>query len=331
MKIVTDINPAHKIRQKICLAAGFFDGVHLGHKKLLATLIRLTQRTKAKAWVLTFKEHPISALNRAVAPPLITSYEHKMLILEKMQVAGCISLDFSKKIANFTPEQFIKVLFKKMPALMAVVVGSNWTFGKNASGNPEILKMLGKKYNFKVIVLRPLKIKKQIVSSTLIRKLIFQGRLKQVEAMLGRPYSLHGQVVRGLGFGKKLGFPTANIEPFNEVFPPEGVYAAIVKLDSNFLKVVVSIGKRATLTQRIRKIFHLKQETKIEKKVPVIELHIIDKKFHDTILYDKKVEVFFIKKIRCQKKFSSVDLLKEAIHKDIVKAGKILNNVKIRS
>ncbi len=329
MKIITSINATKKITKKICIAAGFFDGVHIGHRKLIKTLKKVAEAAGAEPWVLTFKEHPLRSLNPKKAPLLITSFEHKLLIFKRMHIAGCIALNFSSKLAKLEPEAFIRALLRKAPNLHTMVIGDNWTFGKNAVGTAETLKELSQKYNFKVVVLPPVRNKKEIVSSTLIRQMIAHGDIKRANRMLGRPYSLFGKVVHGLGFGERLGFPTANIEPFNEVFPPEGVYAAITEFNNRFWNAVVSIGKRPTLTQKMRDKLYLKRKTKIEAKKPVIELHVLDEIFHKETLYNKKIEIFFIKHIREQKKFSSIDLLRDAIKKDIIHARKILKGFQL--
>jgi len=294
-----------KKRRPVCLALGFFDGVHKGHRKVIDAAVRCARRTGGEAWVMTFDSHPMKVLSPVKAPLLLTCNRHKLSILGGMDIDGCVLEPFNRKLAGRSPEEFVKKLVRDIPSLSRIFIGKNWRFGKNQSGDAVLMSRLGKKMGFSVTVVSPVKRKGKIISSTRIRREILAGNLKEAEAQTGHPFSIMGRVVKGRGIGRRIGFPTANLRTENEVIPPRGVYAVRAGFPGKkkLFDGVLNIGYRPTFSSKCR-----------EKKSLSIELHMIGVK---TMVYQKTIEVFFIRKIRGEKKFSSVEKLAERIALDL--------------
>ena len=295
-------------KRPLLLAAGFFDGVHRGHQAVVKEVMRAAKRRGALAWIMTFDIHPLKLLKPEAAPPLLTATAHKIRLLEALGVDGCLVLPFTRVFAVMEPEEFVLQLTRSAPNLRGIVVGSNWTFGKNGCGTPDLLAKFGRRYGFEVRVVRQVRWRGGVVSSTRIRKALFAGKLADADAMLGRVFSVVGTVVTGRGFGRRLGLPTANISPHNEVLPASGVYAVRVALDGKIHNGAANIGFRPT----------------IEENRPsgrLLEVHVFDLEAN---LYHREMEVFFMERIRPERRFATVQALKLRIMKDIKLAKKIL-------
>ena len=315
MKILRNLRGLGASRGTVLLAIGFFDGVHRGHRKIIKALIRSARRAKASAWVLTFNTHPQKVLNPDSAPKLLTSTEHKLQLLAEMGIDGCVLMNFTRKLARQEPEAFVETLAGAAPNLRGVFVGSNWVFGRHCRGNAATLKMLGKLHGFEVAVIRPACWRKAPISSTRIRSAVAAGRLKEAALMLGRSFSILATVVPGNGLGRKLGVPTANLRAHNEVTPPNGVFIVRARLRNNCHAGVANLGIRPTLTR----VFHSRKNAHPER---VLELHIFGIK---SDLYGEIVDVEFLKKIRNERAFTSLDALKLRIREDIATARKWLH------
>jgi len=288
--------------KKIAATIGIFDGVHKAHQRILKKLCQEARKDKLKSIVITFHPHPQKVLNPKVNIPFLMSLEHRIKLIKEAGIDSCRVIKFTKKFAKLSPEDFIRNLLIDKARLKTLIVGRDFLFGFKQKGGIDLLKKLSKKYNFKLYPINPIKIKNKMVSSTAIRKAIEKGDLKFASFMLGRPVSILGTVIKGRGVGKKIGFPTANINPHHESIPSAGVYAVDVKINKKLHKGILNIGTRPTFTK---------------DKDPTIEIHIFN--FRKNI-YGRDLEIIFKRKIRNEKKFSSPKALKRQISSDILKA-----------
>ena len=291
-------------KRNIVAAIGVFDGVHKGHQKILKKAVSVASALSMKALVITFHPHPRRIIDPDSKINFLTTTAHKSGLIKKIGVDFLLDLKFTRKLAEMKAEDFVRNVLMGKLNIKALVVGKNFLFGRGGEGNFRLLKNMGKRYGFNVFGIEPLRIKGIQVSSTKIRKAIEKGDLATASLMLGRPVSVLGTVVKGRKIGRRLGFPTANINPHHEAIPPGGVYAVDAKVRGKKYMGVLNIGIRPT--------FDLKKE-------PSIELYIF--KFKRDI-YGKDVEVIFRYKIRDEKRFASSEALKDQIKKDIIRAGK---------
>ncbi|MCK5451471.1 MAG: bifunctional riboflavin kinase/FAD synthetase [Candidatus Omnitrophica bacterium] len=295
-------------------AIGIFDGVHIGHKKVIKKLLNSTGKDKV---IATFDPHPKKVLFPKKPSLRIMSLDHRLSIFEKMGLDAVIVIRFSRFIAEMSPEDFVKRILLNIGA-KKIYVGRNFYFGCSKSGDIERLKEIGKKYGIDVCVVGHVKRKGKIVSSTWLRSLISLGKLKDAEKLLRRPVSVLGTVVTGDNRGKTLGVPTANIDPHHEVIPPPGIYAVFVCFEGKIFEGVLNVGFNPTFYGRSLK----------RRREPKIEVNLFD--FDDDI-YGCHMEIFFMEKLRKEKKFRSVEKLKIQIKKDILAAKKALAGRDVRS
>ncbi|MDD4872149.1 MAG: bifunctional riboflavin kinase/FAD synthetase [Kiritimatiellae bacterium] len=308
MKIITDLILLSREHRPVVLAAGFFDGLHRGHRCVIDKSVSEARRIGGVAWVLTFDTHPMRILRPGSAPLMLTSNRHKLKLLEKMHIDGCLLMPFTRLLAGLNPEAFVALLSSAVPTLTRIFVGKNWRFGHREEGDAKMLVKLAQKLFIKVTVVKPVLMSGRIISSTRIRKEVAKGNLADAEGMLGRPFSILGTVVKGRAVGRKIGFPTANLKTFNEVLPPFGVYAVHAVIGKRVLDGVVNIGIRPTFGGSNR-------------RKSTIEVHLF--KYRGD-LYGREVEIFFIRKLRDERRFKSVNDLKKQIERDKRSASKIL-------
>ncbi|MCG2660147.1 MAG: bifunctional riboflavin kinase/FMN adenylyltransferase [Kiritimatiellae bacterium] len=309
-------------RRPVLLAAGFFDGVHRGHQAIIRKMVGAARRERGAAWVMTFDTHPLKVLFPSSAPRLLTSTPHKLRLLKALGVHGCIVIPFTRSLARREPKAFIAMLALAAPALRQIVVGRNWTFGRQGRGTPAMLKALAPCFGFKVTVIPSVRWHGAVVSSTRIRAAVLAGRLAEAAGMLGRPFSLLGTVVPGRGLGRKLGIPTANLNPYNEVTPPDGVYIVQARWDGIAYPGIVNLGVRPTACpgvasgrSRVRPPAFAKASA--GKPDHVLELHLFGLRRN---LYGKAIEVTFLKKLRRERVFPSLEALQRQIRQDIERA-----------
>ncbi len=299
--------------ENLILAIGSFDGLHLGHQKIIRTVILQAKRYRGISAVLTFNRHPRSVIEKIEVPFLI-SPEEKFKLLDKWGIGLCILVDFNQKFAQLPPARFCEEVLKKKLAIKEIVVSSDFRFGKDRDGDVQLLKNMAKKCDFSVKTIRPLKIKNRIVSSSLIRNLIKEAKLKQAATYLGRNFSLDGVVIPGERRGRILGYPTANLKVNYPLNLPCGVYAIKAKANEREYNGLSNIGLRPTFNTG--------------SKFPTIEVHLFD---FEGDLYDKRVQVSFKQKIRNEIDFSKNELLLlKQIKKDEEKARKILGTADTR-
>lgn len=288
------------------LAIGVFDGVHLGHQAVIGQAVRDAAADGGTPVVVTFDPHPARVLRPDAAPRLLTSTGHKVQILQSIGVQQILLVRFDQEFASTPPHDFVERLARGCKPLRSISVGRQWAFGKNRAGNLELLSQLGETLGYRVDGVPDVQIDGIPVSSTLIRAAIQEGRLHDAERYLGRQFTILGTVGHGKGLGRELGFPTANLSAHNEQFPPNGVYAVTARIDDALLKGVVNIGVRPTVETNAARL---------------LELHVFD---YASDLYGRDVEVAFVKYLRGEKRFESLDALKAQIASDVVQARNLL-------
>jgi riboflavin kinase/FMN adenylyltransferase len=305
MRTLTSLESLAHETAPVVLAAGVFDGVHLGHQAVIAQAQGLARTAGGQAWVLTFDPHPLKILKPHAAPALLTSTPHKLQLLGAQRVEGCIVLPFTAKLAALEPETFIRQLHAAVPHLAGMVVGANWTFGHRARGDVGLLKALAAELGFAVAIVDGITWNGKVVSSTRIRHAVHAGHLQEAADMLGRPFSMFGTVVHGKKLGRALGFRTANVNPHNEVHPPPGIYAV-----------------RAVVQQRVYDAAAYLSNRESRVHAPgIVEVHIMDQ---DLNLYDSDMEILFIRQLRKDHAFTDPNELKAQIAMDIEEIRRIL-------
>ena len=304
MKFYKNFNILKKHKRSIILI-GNFDGVHLGHQKLLRQANIYKKKYKLKIGVVTFDPMPKMYFNKKIKNFKISNIYQKNKILESYGVDFIITKEFNKKFSKIKSDFFIKeFLFKKLK-VKYLFVSNNFKFGNNREGDVKKLIQNEVNYNYKIIKPNPLVLNKKIVSSTFIRALLERGNLKLANKLLNRNWTIDGVVQKGRQQGKKIGFPTCNIDIKNYVVAMPGVYAVKVKRKNSnkYLKGIANLGYRPTFNQ---------------KKI-LLEVHIFN---FSGNLYDKYLSVEFIKFIRKEKKFKNVSQLKKQIQSDLREAKK---------
>jgi riboflavin kinase/FMN adenylyltransferase len=286
--------------RKVCLAIGFFDGVHLGHQQIIRQTVADARQREATALVVTFDRHPNTVVAPSRVPPLIYSLSQKLRAIEALGADTLLLLHFDKAFSQQPGDAFIRNLVRDLGPVQSLCVGANFTFGYKRSGDVALLRKLGAQLGFAVHGMAAVSLDGKTISSTRIREAIRSGRLNVAGQMLGRPYSLAARVVPGDGLGRQLGFPTANLEVTGLALPPSGVYAARALLRGKTHRAVVNIGFRPTL-----QVPH--PALRVEAHLPGVTQDF----------YDAELQLIFLEKLRDEKKFASVTELKEQIRRDV--------------
>lgn len=299
MKTFNNFNISQRFKNSV-IAIGNFDGVHIGHQKTLRDAKKQAIKKKISLGVLTFEPIPIMFFKKKIKNHRINSLEQKKEFLKKQRVDFIIIKRFDKKFSNIDYLNFIKnILFKKIKCRY-LFVSKNFRFGKNREGDIRKLKFFERKFQFKTIVTKIFKINKKIISSTKIRKLITTGHIQKANNFLGRNWSVRSKVIRGFQRGRKIGFPTCNLKLLNYVIPKSGVYSVRVKTKSFYKKGIANVGYRPTFNG----------------KNLLLEVNIFG---INKYLYNKVLNIDFIKFIRPEKKFKDLEELKKQISADITK------------
>ncbi len=289
---------------------GNFDGVHLGHRELFRHLVKECRRLNCRSIVYTFDPHPLKFLLPDKAPLLLNTPEEKQRLIAASHVDLLIETPFTRQLANMSPEQFVDEVLIDRLQVQTLVIGYDYAFGRGRRGDAAFLQDYGAKKGFSVEVLQPVGADGEPYSSTRVRQFLADGEVSAVIALLGRNYTLEGQVVPGEQRGRELGFPTANLVTDKEQLPASGVYAVKVRYDQQEYAGVVNLGRRPT--------FGGGEAT--------IEVHLLD---FTGRLYAETLRIYFVKRLRGEKKFSSAEQLAEAIAADVVRARQILNTAQI--
>jgi riboflavin kinase/FMN adenylyltransferase len=308
MKIIQDIETIKEPFKSAVITIGNFDGVHLGHQALFHEVIEMADAMDGTAIAMTFEPHPIRVITQNGHPPLITLVEQKTELIEKAGIDVLICVPFTMDFAAVSARSFVEDILVKRIGMKAIIVGQDYTFGNKREGNVDLLRQYADELGFEMIVadwIQPSKDNDRI-SSTAIRRLVKDGRMKKAGKMLGRNYQIRGTVAHGRDRGGKLlGIPTANINLHDELCPKVGVYAVIVKYDGKRYPGVANIGYSPTF----------------DDHVFTVEAHILDFKAD---IYGQKIMVDFVQRLRDEKKFSGIPELIEQIDRDIADAREIL-------
>ena len=301
MKICNNVSPAESCcGLETTATLGTFDGVHIGHRHILHRVISHAIETGKQSAVITFDRHPASVLHPENSPKILTTLDEKLAVFETLGIDVVYVLTFTKQIADMTAEQFIVKYLLDCLGMSCFIVGYDHGFGKERKGSTDSLRELTHKYNFTLEIQQPVTYNGMIVNSSAIRIIIADGKVDMASELLGNDYSFDGSVVPGLGYGKEIGYPTANIKLSNQekIVPADGVYTGWMRHGAEKMDAVISIGPRPTFNC---------DETAIEVHVPDF----------DGDIYDAEVSVGFRQRLRDIEKFDSKEELIEQIKKDI--------------
>lgn len=292
--------------QRSATAIGSFDGIHLGHQAVINKTKEIAKENNLKPAVFSFEPHPRQVLSPDHIPGFITSPKQKVRLLTDLNLGYYFCQEFTKSFAKKDFEEFVKNILYKSLNIGHIVVGKDFSFGRGGNGSIEDLKVLGDKYDFSVTPLNIINNHGEKISSTKIRHLISKGEMDKVKSLLGRYYTMAGEVVHGDARGAKLGFPTANLSLNTDyVLPAKGVYAGYVRYNGDKLRGVANFGHNPTFTVDEYRI----------------EIFIID---IDKNLYGEELEFSLVKYIRPEKKFDNKDHLIKAIKQDVLYSKKVL-------
>ena len=287
------------LNKKYFITVGTFDGVHLGHQKIITHLVKKAKQKNCGTLLLTFDPHPRKVVQPSNAPMLLQTIEERSEILSKLGLEIIFVQPFTKAFSKLNAEEYVKDILVNQLNVEHLLVGYNHRFGKNRTANIFDLKKLGKKYKFSVGEIQAHIVNKITVSSTKIRHAINNGNIKYANSLLGHTYKLKGIVMKGRQNGKKIGFPTANVK-INErekILPKNGVYAVKVNYNEMTNLAMMNIGTNPTFSGN-----YISNE-----------VHLIN---WDGNLYKKEIEIFFIERIRDEKKFNSIQDLSIQLHND---------------
>ena len=305
MKIFNNLKIPNKYK-RACIAIGNFDGVHRGHQKVFKYSKMFAKKNRSKFGVLTFSPLPVMFFNKKIKNYRLASEYEKFQLLRKSGVHFVVNIKFNRNFSKISAENFIKkIIFKKINP-KHIFVSNNFKFGNKRKGNVNLLKKLGKNYNYKLLKIYPYKYEKKLVSSTRIRHCLQKGNIKEANKLLSRSWSISGQVIKGKKLGRKLGYRTCNLRIKNYVLPMSGIYAVKVLIgnNKNISKGVAYLGSRPTFSGK--EIF--------------LEINIFGIKKN---LYKKKLKVYFLKFIRRDRKFSNSAALIKQMNKDVISAKKV--------
>ncbi len=300
MRLAHDANELHSATQPVCAAIGVFDGVHLGHREILRRIRAMAADLGGASLVVTFDKHPNAVVAPERVPPIISPLRQRLRLMESLRVDAALVLPFDAAFSRINGEEFIRRLASDLGPLRSLTVGEEFTFGHKRSGDVALLRRLGPELGFTVDPAAGVKLDGQRVSSTRIRDLIRDADFSAAARLLGRRWPLVGEVVTGDRLGRRIGFPTANLETRGLVLPAHGVYAGRVSVDGATFKVALNIGVRPTLNQPVPQLR--------------VEAHLID---FTGELVGRELEVELLALIRPEKKFPDLDALRAQIAADI--------------
>jgi riboflavin kinase/FMN adenylyltransferase len=284
------------------VTVGTFDGVHLGHRAVLAEIVVRARRANRRSLLVTFEPHPLEIVNPAAAPPLLTTADERREALAQCELDIVVFLAFTAELAQFPPEAFVRLLQERFD-MRELVIGHDHGFGRGRAGNVDLLRRLGAEQGFDVDVVPQVDVHGRAVSSTLLRRAVAGGDLETAEGLLGRPYSLLAEVVEGAGRGRNLGYPTVNLAlpDGRKLLPPDGVYAVLVEWAGGRAGGMMHQGPRPTFGDRDRSL----------------EAHLFDAELD---LYGQRVKLSWIQRLRDVREFPSAGALKEQLDKDFADA-----------
>ncbi|WP_428306029.1 bifunctional riboflavin kinase/FAD synthetase [Lacipirellula sp.] len=286
------------------MAIGNFDGVHLGHRRIAERLLERAREVGGPAVVFTFDPHPVRLLRPSESPPPLTWTERKAQLLKEIGVDWVVAYPTDQRLLQLTAQQFFDQIVVDAVGARAMVEGPNFYFGHNREGTIERLGQMTEQAGMTLDIVRPVKLDGQLVSSSLIRRLIGAGEVAAAATMLTEPYRIRGMVTHGAGRGSHIGFPTANLEAIDTLLPAVGVYAGRVPLGGKLVGAAINIGPNPTFGEHAHKV----------------EVHLIDR---EESLYGEPLEVEFLSKLRDVRAFGSKDELIAQLREDVSRAREI--------
>lgn len=294
------------------VTVGTFDGLHVGHRRIIEKLKESASSVNGRSVVVTFSPHPRTVFKSSDPVKLITTLEEKIELFNETGIDVLWIINFTKEFASLTSEEFVSKYLVERLGMKGIIIGHDHRFGKGRDGDEQKLNLIGKQYGFTVTSVEAVSVNGENASSSKIRRALSEGDIKLAELYLGRRYSFRGEVIVGERRGRLLGFPTANVGSYGEdkQLPANGVYAVKVKIEDRTLNGVINIGKRPTFK---------------DDDIIIPEVHILD--FNEDV-YGKKIEVIFVERIRGEVKFSSKEELIEQINTDkkiSIKILKVIN------
>lgn len=301
MKIFHGTENANILRPTV-LTLGVFDGLHLGHQKIMQTVVERGNSVTAHATAITFDPHPRAVLHPESAPPLLQTLDQRLANFEVLGIEQAIVIPFDKEFAASPADEFLREIVHERLQGKEVYLGKGFAFGKGRSGNIDLLRKMSAELGFVADEVPEIVLRGQRISSSAIRTLLSEGRVNLARRMLGRPYGIEGVIIRGNRRGHTIGFPTANLHPHNRVIPKFGVYATATLVDGSWRRSITNVGIRPTFGQDLE---------------PSIESYIFD---FDGDLYGDVLRVRFLHRIRDERKFNGIDELKAQISKDSARA-----------
>ena len=290
------------IQKPTVLTLGVFDGLHLGHQRIMQTVVERAKAVSAVPTAITFDPHPRAVLHPESAPPLLQTLDQRLANLELLGIEQTIVIPFDREFASQPAEDFLHEIIHDRLHAKEVYLGKGFAFGKERGGNIELLKKMSGELGFHADEVEEVRLRGHRISSSRIREMLAAGRVNLTRRMLGRPYGVEGVIIRGNRRGHTIGFPTANLKPHNRVIPKFGVYATATLVDGTWRRSITNIGVRPTF------------ENDAE---PSIETYLFD---FDEDLYGDVLRVRFLHRIRDEVKFKGIDELKAQIEKDSTRA-----------
>jgi riboflavin kinase/FMN adenylyltransferase len=290
------------IQKPTVLTLGVFDGLHLGHQRIMQTVVERAKTVDAHATAITFDPHPRAVLHPESAPPLLQTLDQRLANFEVLGIEQAIVIPFTQEFASNPAEDFLHDIVHDRLHAIEVYLGKGFAFGRGRGGNIELLRRMSEELGFFADEVPEVCVRGRRVSSSLIRALLSEGRVNLARRMLGRPYGVEGVIIRGNQRGRTIGFPTANLKPHNRVVPKNGVYATATLVDGTWRRSITNVGVRPTFD---------------DGADVSIESYIFD---FDGDLYGDVLRVRFLHRIRDERKFSGIDELKAQIQKDTARA-----------
>ncbi len=303
MKIAYGINQV-EIKRPTIVTLGIFDGLHLGHQKIMQLIVERAKATGLIPTVLTFSPHPRAVLHPQSAPPLLHTFEQKAEGLEILGIEQLVVLEFTRELASISAEDFTRKILCQSLDAKEVYLGQGFAFGRGREGNFEKLKEFSERFDFFAGEVPEISLRNNRISSSKIRSLLISGQVNLARRMLGRPYGVEGIVLEGRQLGRQIQFPTANLMPQNAVLPANGVYVTLTLINGIWRRSVTNVGIRPTFK---------------DLQDRLVESHILN---FDDDLYGKTLRVRFLHRLRAEKKFASLDELKKQISLDSKRAEK---------
>lgn len=310
MKILQGLTHGKRVQERSVVTIGNFDGVHLGHREIFRLVVSRARELHGAATVLTFVPHPLKVLAPQRAPRLINTYAERERLIAASCIDTLVELPFDRLLAGMSAEDFVANILVASLDVRHLIVGYDYAFGRNRQGDSAFLQACGREFGFDVEILAAQLRDDEVYSSTRIRELLSAGDVEQAVSLLGRHFSLEGEVIHGAGRGRGLGFPTANLRSDKELLPAPGVYAVKVRRGAVLLDGVANLGHNPTFAgERLS-----------------VEVHLFD--FHGD-LYGECLRVYFLKRLRAEIRFPAVADLISAIGDDVAQAREILATTRL--